>query len=523
MGNSLGVKMKLRAKYLGFETGGKPTVTMSRDDSEEIGVISGERVKLTFGNMNMTAIVNIVTKSVPKGILGITDEVWGGLQLSQGAVINVEAVGFPESLGFIRNKLRGKKLVYEEIYNIVKDVVQGNLSDIEIASFVTALHAQGGPNMDEALSLTVAMVNTGSQLHFNKKPIVDKHSIGGVPGDKTTLLLVPIIASVGITIPKTSSRAITSAAGTADRAETFMPVNLKSEEMKRVVEKTNGCIVWGGTLSLAPADDAFIHVEYPLSIDPLLLPSIMSKKKAVGTEYLVMDIPTGRGTKMKTIGEADMLAKEFIELGKRLNIKTNCVLTYGEQPVGYSIGAGLEAREALEILMRKKNVPDVLDKVSHIAGTLMEMVGIKNGRGVALETIKSGNAEKKLREIIYHQGGDSEVKPEDIEIGQYGIDVKAERKGVVLWIDNNSLALVARLAGSPKDKKAGIIINKKLGEPVNKGETLFTIYSDKTTKLSAAEKSANENEIFGVADRREMMIHTVKDLPKPSHRFILER
>jgi AMP phosphorylase len=302
-----------------------------------------------------------------------------------------------------------------------------------------------------------------------------------------------------------------------------MPVNLGVEEMRRVVEKTNGCIVWGGTLSLAPADDAFIHVEYPLSIDPLMLASIMSKKKAVGAEYLVIDIPTGRGTKMKTIGEADLLSKDFIELGRKLNIKTECVLTYGEQPVGKNIGAGLETREALEILMRKSNVPDVFDKVVHVAGTLMDMVGLKNGEDMAREIIRSGKAEKKLREIIYHQGGDSEIKPDEIEIGQYGVDITSEENGSVLWIDNAALVSVARAAGSPKDKRSGIVLNKKLGDHVKKGDLLFTIYSDKTTKLSAAEKEVSEGDIFGVADKREMMIHTVRELPKPSKRFILER
>lgn len=515
--------MRMHAKYLGIETGGKPVVTISKEDAEDLGVLGGERVKVSYKGEDITAIVNVVIKSVPKGLLGVSDEVWSRLQLAQGSVLDVEAAGFPDSLNYIREKLRGKKLVYEEIHKIVKDIVEGNLNEIEIASFVTALHAQGGPNMDEAYALTVSMVNTGKQLHLDKKPIVDKHSVGGVPGDKTTLLLVPIVAAAGVTIPKTSSRAITSAAGTADRAETLMPVDLDIDELKRVIDKTNGCIVWGGAISLAPADDVFVRVEYPLSIDPLLLPSIMSKKKAVGAEYLVIDIPTGRGTKMKTIGDSDFLGKEFIELGRRLNIHTQCVLTYGEQPVGYSVGAGLEAREALEILMGKSRSPDVIDKVSHLAGALLEMVGINNGRQVALDILKSGKAEKKLREIIYSQGGDSEIKPEDIEVGKYGFEVKSEHDGVVLWIDNNAIVSVARAAGSPKDKQAGVIIHKKLNDPVKKGETLFTIYSDKTTKLSAAEKIASEDHAYGVAGRREMVIHRLKEIPKTKRAFILER
>jgi AMP phosphorylase len=249
----------------------------------------------------------------------------------------------------------------------------------------------------------------------------------------------------------------------------------------------------------------------------------MSKKKAVGSQYLVIDIPTGRGTKMKTVNESDLLAKEFMELGRKMGIDTQCVVTYGEQPLGYAVGAGPEAREALSVLCGKSRVPDVVDKVSHVAGTLLEMVGVRNGREAAIEAIKSGEAEKKLREIIYAQGGDSEIRPEDIELGQYGLDFKSEHKGTVLWIDNNTLVAAARAAGSPKDKQAGIIIHKKLGDPVEKGDLLFTIYSDKTTKLAAAQKIAEATKIFGVADRRETMIHSLREIPKSRRTFILER
>jgi len=517
--------MKLRAKYLGIETGGRPFVTLSRDDAYEMGVLGGDRLKVSAKGASMTAIINVAVKSVPKGVLGMSDEVWTKLKLSQGAGIEVEPAGTPESLSAIREKLRGRKLTYEDIRRIVDDVVQGNLSETEIAAFVTALHTQGGPSMDEIHSLSISMVETGKQLGLKRKPIVDKHSVGGVPGDKTTLLTVPVIASLGLTIPKTSSRAITSAAGTADRAETLMPVDISIEEMKRVVEKTNGCMVWGGAISLAPADDVFIRAEFPLSIDPLLLPSIMSKKKAVGAQFLVVDIPTGKGTKMKSSADSDHLGKEFMELGKKMGIHTQCVVTYGDQPVGYAVGAGLEAREALSVICNKTVVPDLVDKVSHVAGTLLGMVGYKNGAKMAVDAIKSGKAEKKLREIIYQQGGDSEVQPEDIEIGKYGYEVHSERDGMVLTIDNASLVAIARTAGSPKDKQAGLILAKKLGDRVKKGDLLYTVYSDKTHKLAAAQKIAEENGVFNVGDKREMMIHVLKEAPMgdKKHPFILER
>jgi AMP phosphorylase len=520
--------MELKAKILCLETGGKPIVILNKEDAEDLDIRSSDRVRLKFDKKEITAIVDVTTKIVSRGSIGVCEELENYLKVKENDRIKVTAAKFPVSLDFIKSKINGRNLGYEEMLAIVKDVVEGNLEQIEIASFVTALATQG-LSLDEAAYLSAALVETGKNIKFNKGPVVDKHSIGGVPGDKSTMLVVPIVAAAGLTIPKTSSRAITSAAGTADKAEVLMPVNLEIEDMVRVVESTGGCMVWGGNLNLAPADDLFIKVEYPLSIDPLMLPSIMSKKKAVNSEYLVVDIPTGRGTKIKTIGDADLLARNFIELGNKLGIKTQCVVSYGEEPIGLSIGPALEAKEALEILMRHKNVPDATDKATNIAGILFEMVGkAKPGEGqsLAMEMLKSGKAEKKLREIIMHQGGDSEIKPADIPIGSYGFDVCAEKSGIVMWINNNKLVRLVRAAGSPKDKGAGVELYKKIGDKVEKGGKLFTVYAEKTSKLNRAREVLEEEEIenvMGAGERREMIIHIVKEIPAYKKSFILER
>ena len=513
--------MNLKVKFLGLETGGKPIVILNKENADDLGIMSLGRVRVQQGKKQLTAIVNTTTRVIGKNHIGVSDEVKRCLDLQENSEVDVEVAKFPNSLQFISNKLKRRKLNYEEIFEIVKDVVEGNLSEIEIASFVIALH-DFGLDLDESTSLSLAMVETGEKLKLNKRLVVDKHSCGGVPGDKTTLLAVPIIAAAGLTIPKTSSRAITSAAGTADRAEVLMPVNLDISEMQRVVEKTNGCIVWGGSLHLAPADDIFVQIEQPLSIDPLLLPSIMSKKKAVGANLLVIDIPCGRGTKVKTIGDANLLAKDFIELGKKLDIRTQCAVTFGEQPIGHTIGTAMETREALEAIMRRKNVPDLVDKATHIAGILMNMAG-KGGQAAALEILKSGKAEQKLREIIAEQGGDSEVKPEDIKIGDFGFDVEAEKSGFILWVNNTGLVEAARAAGSPKDRGAGIYLYKKLGDQVKKGEKLFTVYSEKNMKLGRVHSILEEEEIIGVGDRVEMLVHEVKEVPVHKKAFILER
>lgn len=513
--------MDLKIKILGIESGGKPIVFLNIRDADEIGISASGRLLINSGR-ELTVIVNIASDSVSEGYIGISKEVQKILKLDQDSVVDVQISPFPKSLQFIRNKLNGKKLTFEEIHEIVNGVVDGNLNENEIAAFVTSLHTQG-LSLDEATSLSSSMVMTGKTLSLDATQIVDKHSIGGVPGDKTTLLVVPIIAADGLIIPKTSSRAITSASGTADRAEAIMPVELEISEMKDVISKTNGCIVWGGALDLAPADDIFVKTEYSLCIDPLLLPSIMSKKKAVGATHLIVDIPTGRGAKVKTIGEADLLAKDIIELGKRLGIHCHCVLTYGEQPIGHAIGPSLEAREALNVLMNKSQVPDLIDKACHVAGSIFEITGKKNGFELAKDILRSGKAEKKFREIILHQGGQSQIKPDDFVIGVNTFEYRSKDEGQVLWTDNSIVVDIARAAGAPKNKGSGIIFNKKNGDKVSKNDLLFTVYSEKSQKLSRVEQILDEEIPMGVGEKMEMLIHQVKEPPVVRRSFVLDR
>ncbi|MFH0848508.1 MAG: AMP phosphorylase [archaeon] len=511
------------SRILSLEAGGKRIVILNESDAKELGIRSSDRVRVLADGHELGAIVNTTSRLIREGELGVFLEVQQHLQLDDGEAVEVTPAGSPPSLLHIRSKLRGRSLAVTELRDIVRDVVDGKLSDIEIASFVVGLHSFG-ISPEEAYGLSTAMVETGVTLKLGASMIVDKHSIGGVPGDKTTLLVVPIVSACGLTIPKTSSRAITSAAGTADRAEVLMPVKFSVDEMSRIVKRTNGCVVWGGALDLAPADDLFVQVEHPLSIDPLLLPSILSKKKAVNADVVVIDIPCGRGTKVKTIGEAEILARDFMRLGSRLGMRLQCAITFGEQPVGHCVGAALEAREALETIMGRSSVPDLVDKAVDLAGILLEMAGItQNGWDLAMETLKSGKAEKKLREIISEQGGDGKITPENIPIGKESVDIISDNSGYVFWINNNSLVQLARVSGAPKDNGAGIIIHKKIGDTVKEGEKLYTIYAEKGTKLSEAERLARDARVFGVSDRVEMMIEEIKELREEEKAFILER
>ena len=499
--------MELKVEVLMITTGGSRIAILSDETANLLGVHSSDRIGITCEKQQLIAIANIAPY-FPNNRIGLYKESVEALGVKEDEPVDVRLAPLPESLFSVRAKLHGERLREKDVFGIVSDVVERHLSNVEIAAFLTALSIHGLSSAEnEALSR--AMVATGKTVDFGKGPILDKHSVGGIPGDKTSMIVVPIVAAAGYTIPKTSSRAITSPAGTADRVETLCPVNLSIKEIKNVVAKTNGCLVWGGALELAPADDIFIQVEYPLGIDPMLLPSILSKKKAMGATHIVIDIPTGMGAKIKTRTEAYTLASDFVDLGKRLGMNIQCALTFGDQPLGCSIGPALEAREALYTLMGE-GPPDLRDKAVSLAGMLFEMVGVENGLAKAEEMLDSGKAEAKLREIIAAQGGNPAVKPEDLPVGPEKVEVHSEHSGKVIWLSTDDIVRIAREAGTPKEKGAGLVLHSKLGEAVHKGSVLFEIYAERSSKLASALALAEQ-------------LHPVMLTNKPAGKMILDR
>jgi AMP phosphorylase len=475
--------MELTVEVLMITTGGSRIALLSEQSASLMGVHSSDRIKITCKNQEMIAIANIADYFPPNRI-GLYRETVAALGVKESETVNVQLAPLPESLFNVRAKLRGERLREQDIITIVKDVVERHLSSVEIAAFLTALKIYG-LSTGETEALSRAMVATGKSLNFGAGPVLDKHSVGGIPGDKTSMLVVPIVAAAGYKIPKTSSRAITSPAGTADRVETLCPVNLSIDEIKDVVAKTNGCLVWGGSLELAPADDLFIQVEYPLGIDPLLLPSILSKKKAIGATHVAIDIPTGVGAKIKTRTEAYTLASDFVDLGNRLGLNIQCALTFGDQPLGCSIGPALEAKEALMMLMGEGPL-DLREKAVSLSGMLFEMVGAEDGRAMAEDMLTSGKAERKMRQIIAAQGGNSTVKPEDLPVGKEHETVRSDRAGRVLWLSTEDIVRIAREAGAPKEKGAGVVLHAKLGDNVRKDGVLLEVYAERSSKLASA-------------------------------------
>ena len=484
-----GQAVKFSAKILDIATRG---VLLNRADARSIGVLDGDRVQVISpdNGISAAALVHTTSTIARQGTVGIYRITNERLHLEDGAEVEIREARRPASLDFIRKKMDGGRLTKEETLTIIKDVVSDDISAAELTAFITASYINP-LDMDEVEHLTRAMVETGEQIKFASRPIVDKHSIGGVPGNKISLLVVPIIAACGLKIPKTSSRAITGAGGTADLMEVLAFVEFSASEVQQMTEKTGGCIVWGGATNIAPADDRIILQEYPFKIDARgqMLASVMAKKFAVGANLVVIDIPVGRHTKIATMQEGRKLAREFIELGERLNMKVECALTYGDIPVGHSIGPKLEVKEALSVLEGATEPNSFIQKSISLAGIALEMSGkAARGAGAAMaqEFLTNGKALEKFRQIIEIQGGNPNVRSGDIVPGEHQFVVKAPASGYVIEMNNRSLITLARTAGAPHDRGAGILLHAKKGKLVKAGEPLFTFYAERNWRLQNA-------------------------------------
>ncbi len=489
---------KFKIKDMDITSGSPLVAIINKRDAERLDLHPLDRIKIKKGSKIETVVIDIAEskKSVKPGYIGVFEEVIKSLSLKSSDKVSIILARKPLSLEFIKNKLDGKKLNGKEIDQIVWDIVHNKLSDVELTYFVSACYTNV-MDFDETIMLTKSIAKNGTTLNLKKHPIIDKHSIGGVPGNRTTMIIVPIIAAAGLYIPKTSSRSITSPSGTADTMEVLADVSFSIEKMRKIVYKTKGCIVWGGALNLAPADDKIIKVERPLSIDAesQLLASIMAKKLSVGSTHILIDIPAGNDTKVKNITEALKLKRDFEKIGKRLKRNIKVLITNGRQPVGNGIGPALEARDVLWVLKRDPRRPlDLEKKCIMMCSNIFKMVGIEDGYKKADDILDSGKAYQKMVDIIKAQGGKKFIA-KDIKIGKYASDILSKNSGKVIDIDNILISRIARICGAPSDKGAGIYLYKHIGDSVKKGEKLFTVYAESKQKLEYAKEDINSSKI----------------------------
>lgn len=479
--------MKFRVKDMDIASGGILIAILNQKDAAKLDLHSGDRILLRNDGIEITCILDISEsdKAVPEGKIGLFEEVLDRLHTRNNSLVTLKFTGKPESIGHIRDKLYGKHLTYEELFHIIDDITHDRLTDIEKTYFVSAGFVNGW-STEEIVDMTRAMVETGSKIKF-RGVTLDKHSIGGVPGNRTTMIVVPIVAAAGFTIPKTSSRAITSPAGTADTMECLAKVELTEKQIRKTVRKTGACMVHGGSMNLAPADDKIIDVEHPLSIDAegQLLASVMAKKHSVTANHVLIDIPMGRSTKANTWRKAKHLRKMFQLVGKKLGMDVRVIITDGSHPIGNGVGPLLEAEDVMAVLRNEPLAPDDLRKKAvMMAGLLLEMTGkYKRGKGLAKarELLENGKALQKMEEIIKTQGRHRRPK-----LGAFCHHVCTGKVGRVREIDNVVIAKIARIAGAPSDKGAGLFLRKKIHEMVKKGDVLYTVYAENKFKLDLA-------------------------------------
>ncbi len=494
---------RLTARRMGVETLHEAHVFMRADCHvcRSEGFSSQNSVLVTYRGHSIVATLYVVGPDMlGMGEIGFSEYPWAHLKLKPGSSVSVSHPPPLESFSHVRSKVYGHRLGDHAFSAIVKDIAAGRYQNIDLAAFITTC-AANSLDIEEMIGLTRAMVDVGERIDWGRSPIVDKHCVGGLPGNRTTPLVVAIVAAAGLTIPKTSSRAITSPAGTADMMETLAPVELDLPAMRKVVEKEGGCVVWGGAVHLSPTDDVLIRVERVLDLDAegQLVASILSKKVAAGATHLVLDLPVGPTAKVRSHEAALGLSHSLREVARAFGLVTRAVLSDGTQPVGRGIGPALEARDVLAVLQGEAGAPeDLREHALVLAGNLLEMGGAaEDGDGLALAThiLSSGRAWDKFQAICAAQGGMR--KP---PVARHHHVMEADRTGIVDRIDNRRLSKVAKLAGAPDDKSAGVEIHVRIGHRITEGEPTYTVHSEAPGELDYALDYARANlDIVGIA------------------------
>lgn len=493
----------LKAKKLDFKSGRNMMAMINEKDAAIFGLHPGDRVELNWQNQKTVVNIETTKTKIQTGFIGLYKETSLKTRIKKNEILYLELFDRPTSIKAIKKKLCGRSLSYHEMYTIIRDLLAGRISDCELAFFIASGFTNEFSN-DELFYLTKAMVDTGETINFPGKKVVDKHCVGGLAGNRTSMVVVPIIAALGLYIPKTSSRAVTSPAGTADTMEVLAPVTFPLSQVEKLAKAHRGCLVWGGATNIAPADDMIIRLTKDISLEPLskMIVSIMAKKVAMGVKYLLMDIPVGPSAKINDLPTARQVAEKFQYLCDRFDIKLKTTILKAPEPIGFGIGPALEARDVLRVLQQKDKRPlDLENKSVYLAGQLLELCGRASpgqGEPLARKTLLSGLAWRKMNEIILAQGGKDDVDSESIVLGAKKLRIYSPKKGRVVDVDNRAIDEVARSLGAPDDKLAGIRLHQKINDQIEKGEKLLTLFARSRERILLAKKALNRVIIYKI-------------------------
>ncbi|WP_376697460.1 thymidine phosphorylase family protein [Wenzhouxiangella sp. EGI_FJ10305] len=491
----------LIARRLGLDTHDELVVITRRDCPicRSEGFSAHARVRLRNGRRSIIAtLYQIESEWLGLHELGLSESAWKHLETDEGDPVHISHPQPIASLSAVRGRVYGKRLDRAQMHAAINDIAAGRYADVHLAMFLASM-AASDPDDDELADMIAAMVDVGERLEWSRDIIVDKHCVGGLPGNRTTPLVVAIVAEHGLWMPKTSSRAITSPSGTADTVETMTRVDLDIQTLREVVQREGGCMAWGGAMRLSPVDDTLIRVERLMDIDAegQMVASVISKKVAAGSTHLVLDVPVGETAKVRSQADAERLAARLETVGQRFGMKVRVLITDGSQPVGRGIGPALEAHDVLAVLANAKNQPrDLRERAARLAGALLELAGAaETGEGAALaeETLASGRARARFEAICRAQGGLKTPPRADHEH-----KMTAKHGGVITRFDNRRLAQVAKLAGAPGAPSAGVYMHVSLGDRVEVGQPLYAIHAESGGELDYAREYAETNGIVAI-------------------------
>ncbi|WP_114416569.1 thymidine phosphorylase family protein [Marinospirillum perlucidum] len=481
---------RLKPLRLGIDTHQELVVYLRRNSHvcRSEGFTSSSRVLIRIGDRSILATLSIVDNDqlLKPGEMGLSESAWQRLQPDANSEAHIRHPDPVLSLSHLRHKVYGHRLDQEQTQEIIDDIVAGRYSDVHLSSFVTAC-AGDNLDQDEITALTRAMLRSGRQLDWGQPKVVDKHCVGGLAGNRTTPIVVAIVTACGAIMPKTSSRAITSPAGTADTLATMTQVELSLDTLKKVVTEHGGCLAWGGSVNLSPADDILIRVERMLDLDSegQMVASVLSKKAAAGSSHVLIDIPIGPTAKVRSDEAADLLSRHLINTGQALGLDIQVIRTDGTQPVGRGIGPALEARDLLAVLRNQEDAPeDLRERALTLSARLLEMAGLAaagEGEKKARETLESGQALEQFMAICKAQGGFKEPA-----LAPYQYNWQSKKSGKITSIDNRQISQLAKLAGAPEDPTAGVSLNVKLGDEIQPGQLLITLHADSPGELEYA-------------------------------------
>lgn len=468
------------------------------------------KVEVRANGARILASLNVVDDAaiVDCQQLGLSEDAFEALGVAEGHPVSVSQAEPPASIPALHRKLAGERLTREDFRHIIRDIAERRYSKIELTAFVVGCD-RGELDREEVFYLSDAMSRVGRRLDWHEHPVVDKHCIGGIPGNRTSMLVVPIVAAHGLLCPKTSSRAITSPSGTADTMEVLANVDLPFDVLGEIVRTHRGCLAWGGTSELSPADDVLISVERPLSVDSpgQMVASILSKKVAAGSSHLLLDLPVGPHAKVRSMPEARQLRRLFEFVAGRMGLTLDVVITDGSQPVGRGIGPMLEARDVMRVLTNHPEAPmDLRLKALRLAGRMLEFdpdVRGGAGFGIARDILDDGRATEKMQAIIGAQGG-RPFDPDNPPLAPHSFEVLAAADGVVTGIDNLKLARIARLAGAPKAAGAGVDLFRRIGDPVTRGQPLYRVHAAYRNDLTFAHQSTERESGIAIGRTEEI-------------------